>query len=284
MERTNKLFVVGQLIQVRDVRRGEKDGIRWIGGTAVVKSGASEIEFKYFSSEKTKAGKDNSRYPNYDGLEGRVGERVRVNGEISGRLWYNESQNQVINFNEATAGFFNSAKPSDSDVATFEFGGFVVKPLYERYNKDEELIAYEIEIGQANFNGDNMHIVRFTVDKNASNIVNAIQSAYTKGSTVFINGDVLYEVITEERTEEVAFGDPITKKYQSTRKSFLITGGKQVILDEGLAYSPDNIAKLESAYKLFVADLEKQAKDRSSNTGGSGTNAPSMGDNTDRLL
>lgn len=284
MERTNKIFVVGTLLQVRDVRRGEKDGVKWIGGTAVVKSGDSEIEFKYFSSEKTKAGKDNSRYPNYDGLEDRVGERVRVNGEISGRLWYNDSQNQVINFNEATAGFFNSAKPSDQDTATFEFGGFVVKPLHERLNKDEELIAYEMEIGQANYNGDNMHIVRFTVDKDSKNIINAVETAYTKGTTVYINGSIVYEVVVEERTEDVAFGDPITKKFQSTRKSFLITGGKQPIIEDGIAYSAEDIAKLESAYKLYIADLEKKAKERNASSGGTGSNGPAVSDNTDRLL
>ena len=284
MERTNKIFVVGTLLQVRDVRRGEKDGVKWIGGTAVVKSGDSEIEFKYFSSEKTKAGKDNSRYPNYDGLEDRVGERVRVNGEISGRLWYNDSQNQVINFNEATAGFFNSAKPSDQDTATFEFGGFVVKPLHERLNKDEELIAYEMEIGQANYNGDNMHIVRFTVDKDSKNIINAVETAYTKGTTVYINGSIVYEVVVEERTEDVAFGDPITKKFQSTRKSFLITGGKQPIIEDGIAYSAEDIAKLESAYKLYIADLEKKAKERNTSSGGTGSNGPAVSDNTDRLL
>ena len=104
MERTNKIYVIGTLSQVKDTRSGEKDGIAWVAGTAVVTSGTNEIEFKYYSSEKTKAGKPNSRYTNYTGLEARVGERVKVNGELSGRLWFNEGQGQVINFNELSAG------------------------------------------------------------------------------------------------------------------------------------------------------------------------------------
>lgn len=285
MERTNKIYVIGTLSQVKDIRVGEKDGIEWVAGTAVVTSGSNEIEFKFYSSEKTKAGKDNSRYANYIGLDTRVGERVKVNGELSGRLWYNEGQGQVINFNELSAGFFNAAKPTEEDVATFEFSGFVVKPLYERLNKDEKLIAYEMEIGQANFNGDNMQIVKFSVDKDSSKIISAISSSYHKGATVAINGIIKYEVTVEEKVEEVAFGDPIVKTYQNTRKSFVITGGKQVITDEGLAYSPAAIANLEVAYKKYVEDLEKDAKAKAAG-GASGVKGGSAAasDNINRLL
>ena len=53
LEKTNKVYVIGTLTQVKDVRRGEKDNVPWIAGTAIVKSGSSEIEFKYYSSKPT---------------------------------------------------------------------------------------------------------------------------------------------------------------------------------------------------------------------------------------
>jgi hypothetical protein len=280
MERTNKIYVIGNLAQVKDTRSGDKDGISWIAGTAVVTSGSNEFEFKYYASAKTQKGAENSRYTNYIGLSDRIGERVKVNGEINGRVWYNEGQGQVINFNELSAGFFNTPKPTEGDVSTFEFSGFVTKPLYERYNKDEELVAYEMEIAQANYSGNNMQIVRFTVPKENAQIVSAIEKSYAKGTTVAINGEIRYEVTMEEKVEEVAFGDPIVKKYQNTRKSFIITGGKQAIIEEGLAYTPAQIATLQSAYNDYLAQIERDAKER----GTISKSAPAAGNNQDRLL
>lgn len=283
MERTNKVYIVGTLLDVKDIREGEKDGKKWIAGTAVIQTKGSEIEAKFFSSEKTKDLKPNVRYDNYLNISKRIGERVKVNGEISGRVFFNESQGQVINFNEVSAGFFNPAKASDEDVATFEFGGFVVKPLHERLNKEEKLIAHEIELAQANYNGNNMQVIRFTVDKGANKIINAISNSYGKDATVFISGEIVYEVTTEEKTEEVAFGDPIVKKYQNTRKSFVITGGKQPITD-GTAYSRANIDALEASYRDYLAEMEREAKERNVAGGSVVTNKPAASDITDRLL
>ena len=284
MERTNKIYIIGTLSQVKDIRSGDKDGIPWVAGTAVVTSGDNEFELKYYSSAKTQKGAENSRFANYQNLSDRTGERVKVNGEISGRNWFNEGQGQVIGFNELSAGFFNTPKPTEADVATFEYSGFVTKPIYERFNKDEELVAYEMEIAQANYAGDNMQIIRFTIDKDNPKIISAIEKSYAKGVTVSINGIIRYEVITEEKVEEVAFGDPIVKKYQNTRKSFVITGGKQVIVDEGLAYSPTQIAKLESAYRDYLAQVEKDAKARNEAGTSISKPAPAASNNQDRLL
>lgn len=284
LERTNKVYVIGTLTQVKDTRTGEKDGTPWLAGTAVVKSGDNEFEFKYYSSKLTNAGKENSRYANYQNLASRVNERVKVNGEVSGRLWYNEGQGQVINFNELSAGFFNTPKPTEQDTATFEYSGFVTKAIYERYNKDEELIAYEMEIAQANYNGDNMQIVKFTIDKDNPKIISAIEKSYSKGTTVFVLGEIRYEVVMEEKIEEVAFGNPIVKKYQNTRKSFVITGGKQPIVEDGQAYSNADIAKLQSAYQDYLAQLEKDAKERNADGDSAVKKAPAASNNQDRLL
>ena len=265
MERTNKVFIVGTLkeLPADKQRTGDKDGVAWIGGTAIVQSGDNEIEVKYFALEKTQDGRENKRYPNYVALPKMVGQRVKINGELTGRVFYNEGQGQLMPFNEITGGFFNSAKADDADVATFEYSGFVTKPLHERLNKDEQLIAYEIEIGQANYREDNMQVFKFTVDKDNARIKNAIENSYSKNTTVFITGQIRYEVVMEERTEEVDFGDPIVKTFQNTRKTFVITGGKQPIVEEGLAYTTEKINELQSAYQDFLTNLEEQAKDSS---------------------
>lgn len=284
LERTNRVYITGTLSQIKDSREGEKDGVAWIAGTVIVTSGDNEIEVKYFSSAKTKDGRDNMRYANYLGVEKLLGQKVRVNGELSGRVWYNASQGQVINFNEVNASFFNQAKPNDEDSAQFEFGGFVVKPIYERYDKEQNLIHYEMEVGQANYSGETMHIVKFTVGKDNPNVVSAIERAYTKGTTIRILGDIRYEVHMDEVIEEVAFGDPIVKKFQSTFKNFFITSGKDPIIEDGLAYSADDIAKLESSYHNFVARLEEEAKATNEAGGSIVSNGPAHSSNHDRLL
>jgi len=270
-ERMNKVYVIGTLIQIKDTREGVKtvDGkdIPWLAGTAVVHTETDDFEFKYYSSSKTAAGKDNSRYANYQTLEKRIDDRVKISGELSGRVWYNEGQAQIINFNELSAGFFNTPKPTEEDVATFEYSGFVVKTIHERMDKEgEELLAYEMEIGQANYQGDNMQIVKFTIDKGNMNIFNAISGAYFKGSTVQVSGAIHYVIVEEEKVETVMFGDPIVKKFSNTRKSFEITGGKAPITDEGVAYTEMGIGKLEASYNAYVLGVEKKAKDKTTAT------------------
>lgn len=283
MERTNKIYVIGTLIANRDVRTGVKDGKKWIAGTAVIKSGDSEIELKYFSTDKTKDGAPNKRFANYESLDSKIDTRIRANGELAGRVFYNAAQGQIINFNEVSGGFFNEARPTDEDVATFEFGGYVIKPLHERLNKEEKLIAYEIELGQANYNGDGMQIVKFTIDKDSPKIINAIQNSYSKGTTVQINGSINYIVSILEKTEEVAFGEPIVKSFSSVLKTFLIAGGKQPIIDE-TAYTALQINKLEAAYRDFLTEVEREAKTRSDSGADAPGNAPSGSSTPDSLL
>lgn len=283
--RTNKVYIVGTLTQVKDVREGEKDGVRWIGGTAVIKSGDNDIETKFYSSEKTKAGKSNVKYSIYTKLADRVNERVKINGDVLGRIWFSPREGQLITFNEINAGFFNTPRVDEEDAATFEYGGFVYKPIQERQNKDGELIGYEIQIAQANFNNNNMQVVKFFVDKDRTDIVSAIESQYPKNTTVEIMGNIMYEVTNEVRTEEVSFGSPIQKIIPVTRKALVINGGKEAILDEAIAYSQEDISELETSYRNFMEATEQAAKNRADSGDMSPNNTtPAKSDNINRFM
>lgn len=282
MERTNKIYIVGTLLDLPadKLRRGSKDGNDWISGLAIVKSGDSEIEVKFFSLANTKDNKPNKRYANYLTLENLVGKRVKINGDLSGRVFYNEGQGQITAFNEINAGFFNIAGPEDKDTATFEYSGFVTKPLHDRLNKDEKVVAHEIEIAQANYNQDNMQIFRFMVRPDDTKIRQAVEASYEKNTTVFITGVIEYEVSFETKTEEVDFGDPTEKVYRNVLKKFIITGGKQPITQEGLAYTVEDIRKLESSYQEYLTFVEEQAKSSATAV----KSEPAKTNNTDRLL
>ena len=157
------------------------------------------IEHKFFSFETTNDGKPNTRYKNFADLASFEGRRVRISGEINSRAFYNSREGQVIHFNEINSGFVNLAKETDANVATFEFSGYVIKPLHERMNKNEELVAYEIEVGQADYSGENLRTVRFTVDKDNSRMVNSVQTHYGKNTTISINGEINYIVTVVEK-------------------------------------------------------------------------------------
>lgn len=263
MERTNKPYIVGTLKEV-NLRKGSKDGKDYIGGDFVVEvTPTNLIEMKVFSFAKTNDGKENKRYSNYETLESLKGRRVKVTGEFSGRAFYQASQGQVIPFNEITASFINLAKDTDENTATFEFSGYVYKPLTERLDKEEKVIGYDLEVAQANYNGDNIQVIRFSVDPEARGIVNSVRNNYTKHSTISFSGIILHTPVTQTKTEEVEFGDPIVKTFTSVRKSYLITGGKAVIMND-LAYTPAQISALESAYANYIASVEKDAKEQAS--------------------
>lgn len=258
MENLNKIYVVGTLTEV-EIRKGSKDGKEYVGGSCVVTVNGQPIELKFFSNQLKKDGTVNKKYNNILELENMKGRRVSVNGELGSRAFYQASAGQVITFNELNGGFFNLAKDTVADVATFEFSGYVIRPLYERLNKEEKLIAYEMEIGQADYTGENLRVIRFTVDKDSAKIVSAIQGSYTKGATVSINGEIHYQINEVEKKEEVAFGEPIVKKFTNVIKTFLITGGKPVIVSEA-AYTPAQISALETAYSEYLQSVEKEAK------------------------
>lgn len=282
MENLNKIYIVGTLTEV-ELRKGSKDGKDYVGGSCVITSNGQPIEVKFYSSLLKKDNTVNKKYQNIIDLEGMKGRRVTVNGELTSRAFYQVSAGQTITFNEINAGFFNLAKDTVEDVATFEFAGYVMRPLYERLNKEEQLIAYEMEIGQADYTGENLRAIRFTVDKDSPKIVSAIQSSYTKGATVSINGEIRYQVNEIEKKEEVAFGEPIVKKFTNVIKTFLITGGKPVIMTEA-AYTPAQINALELAHAEYLKSVEEDAKKQAQSGQVAVTPAPSKGTTKQGLL
>lgn len=283
MEKLNKVFVVGTLREVSTKKGTTEQGKNYIAGSFKVESEKSLIEFKFYSNELTEKGTLSKRYTNYLELENFLNLKVKVSGDISGRVFYQISQGQSINFNELNASFVNLAKETEQDTATFEYFGFVTKPLYERLNEKEELVAYEIEIGQANYREDNMQIIKFTVNPESKNIVREISNAYTKDKTVSILGKIYYIPFETTKTEEVAFGEPIVKVFNSVRKMFVITGGNKPVVDE-TAYTKEQIGQLQSAYNDFLEKIEKEAKEDVQSGKAVTVEKPANTSNINRLL
>lgn len=268
--KTNKVFVVGTVQEVNTNIGTAKNGKTYIGGKIIVRVDTepqSLIEFKLFAFETTNAGTTNKMFESYKKLDGFLQKRVRVSGELQEGSMVNQSNGTINKFNEIRLTYVNNAKADEKDCATFEFGGFVTKAIYERKNKDDELIGYRIEVGQANYNDTNMQVIKFDVDKNDVNIAAAIESSYEPGTTVSFSGNISHTSRTETKIEEVAFGEPTVKSYVVVDKVYRICGGNVPLgEDDPNSYTNDEIKNLIEAYKK--ADVEKleKAKEESSDT------------------
>lgn len=260
LERTNKVYVVGTLREDIEVREGEKDGQEYIGGKFSVEvSEDNVIEFKFFSYRLTVKNQRNKRYDNFKNLPNLAGQRVRINAELSGRAFYLANQGQTISFNEVSPSFINLAKNEDENTATFEFSGFVFSPLIERMDKEDNIVSYDLEVAQANYNGEKMQLLRFNINPSSRGIISSVRERYTKHSTIAFNGVIKHTPVTETKTEEVEFGEAITKTFTSIKKQYVITGGQNPLLDER-AYTSEEIDALTSSYREFLLSVEENAK------------------------
>ena len=163
----NKVFIVGTIEEVSTQVRATSDGRNFIGGKIVIKTVINDVEnlidCKVLAFEKTKTGDISKLFTSYKMLDGMLHKRVRVTAELAEN--YMPKQDGTLNkYNEVRLKFVSPAKSEDADTATFEFNGFVVKSLYERKNKNDEVYGYRLEVAQANYNDSNVQVIRFDVN------------------------------------------------------------------------------------------------------------------------
>lgn len=266
MTKKNEVFIVGTLVDVNTNVRTSKDGKNFIGGKVSIKAILNGVEniidARVFAMEKTKTGADNKMFKAYASLEGLKGTRVRVNGSLSEGSMVDERTGDVKHFNQIEARFINAAYTTDTeDKATFEYSGFVTRPIYERRDKDDNLLGYRIEVAQANYNDTNCFVVRFDIDKDDVQKASVIEANYLSKSTVEFSG-VLGSVTTiETKTVEADFGEPTVKTFASTNKTYTIVSGNLPLAEgDENAYSNSMIETLVAAYKQADVDRVEAAR------------------------
>lgn len=266
MSRTkiNKVYVVGNLEEVKTTVRTSDSGKTYVNGSIVIKTmvgnAPTVVELKILAFEKKVDNTPNKQYDAFTKLEGLLHKRVRVSGRLQEGSMVNAA-GEVVHFNELYASFVNLAKTEDVDCSTFEYSGFVVKPIYELRNKNDELLGYRIEVAQANYNDSAMQVLKFDIDKDDINIANAIEANYETGSTVKFGGSISYITKTETKVEEVAFGEAIPKVLTSTVKVYRITCGDQPFEEGGPeTYTGDEIKNFVAGYKAADAERINKAK------------------------
>ena len=274
----NNVYLVGELVEIKDFKEGfYGDNLNYVSATVVIKSIVNDQELlteaRTFINELKKDGTPNKNYSVIKNIQNMLNKRVVISGAtLKGERFWSTKTNQLVNSVRVNFNLIRLASSRDNeDTVTFEFGGFVTRPLQEVVDENNVVKYYQITLGQANFKEDNMFEVSFTVDADNEKAARAIENMYEAGVTVEISGVCRTIVNVVEKTTEVAFGDPIVKKYNNVDRKFVITSGSEVITGEG-EYTADVIDRLVAAYKAEGKEIQSKASNAA--TDSSVSNAP----------
>ncbi len=262
----NEVVVVGTLVDNGLEIKESQGGQTYITGNIAVKSvinGEEQVfEFRLFSFQYKKGTTEtNGLFRTYSNLDTKIGSRVKVIGSIEENRFFQERTGQIVSFNLNAGRFIYDVTDKTPDSATFEFAGYVDKPVHEKTNKDGEVLHYELVLGQANYNGTKPVMVKFQVPADNKRAVAYMERNYEKGTTVTINGNLSVEVEKITKEEEVAFGDPIVKEYINTFKAYQIVSGSEPIFGKN-EYTNAIIRTFANAYEDEAIDIQNKAKDR----------------------
>ena len=144
--------------------------------------------------KKTKLGAISKLFISHNKLDSFLNQRVELDCELGEGIMVKD--NSPITFNQINLKFVKAANIGAADAATFDFSGFVVKPMSELVDNDGNTVGHRIEIAQENFSGTNIQVIKFDIDKADTSIANAIETYYMPGETVSVNGVISY-VVTE---------------------------------------------------------------------------------------
>jgi len=277
VEQINRCYFCGTLVEVKNqkevvIKNGRNAGKNAISTTIIIKSvlggedNPTEVttELSSFAMEETKNGKPNPAYKQMKDIYNLVGKRVYTTASIEDNRFYSVRTNQLVPNNRFRFSFINEARADKADAATFEFSGFVKRPIEEKLDADNNLEKYVITLAQANYNKNNLIVAKFTIPKDNKKAVEYMEKQYTKYQTVSIQGVYSTKVKVIQKTDDNdgGFGEPITKTYNNIVKDLVIVHGAPVITGD-TAYTESDIVTLAKAYNDKGQELKEAGENES---------------------
>lgn len=264
--KTNQFKIVGKLISA-EIRTGNRkdNGQGYVSVDATISSVVGgktcEYEVSFFANQMTQDGKESKLYTNYCKVNELVNKKVSVTGDIRENRFWSERNAVMSSKQELSGRFINGVVDSTADEATYSLGGFIVKSLIEKRNKNDEVYRYDVTIGQANYNESGMSMFTLHVNPNDHDIVRGLED-YEVGSTLEIGGNLSFTVETVTRAVENSggFGDAPLKTFTNRQRNFFVTYGSEAVTDaEKGAYDSTVIKTLINAYKAHDVELMNKA-------------------------
>jgi len=265
--RTNNIKIVGRLIGT-DLKEGNRkdNGNGYISGTITVQSvfggETKEFDISLYANAQTQAKQPNKLYISYSKLNELVGKKVEVTGELRENRYWSTNAKQLVSAQQISGRFIRGVSESTEDEAKYELGGFVVSTLTERKNKNGEIYRYDLQLGQANYNGNMASIFTLHVKPTDTEIIRGLQNMYHPGDTVLINGilDYKVEVVTKE-SDNVGFGSGAVHTFTNRSRQLWVAGGSNIYTrEEDGKYSELVIRDLIAAYKAKDVELASKAE------------------------
>lgn len=262
--RKNEVIIVGKLVAADIKKDFDKNGKSYISVDATIQSEikgkTNTFEVNFYAREMTKENQVNKLYTIYSGIEGFLNKKVQVSGELTENRFWSSNAGQLVSAQKINGKFIKGELETTADAATFTIGGFVVKELVEKTNKNNEVYRYDLSIGQANYNNTSMNVFVLHVDPADIEIVRGVKT-YQAGMTVQVKGNLCFT--SEQVTvvdENSGFGEEISRVYTNKQKNYFITGGSNPIKgEESGQYSMDLIQSLIAAYKQKDVELQSGA-------------------------
>ena len=278
--KTNTFKIVGKLTAAEvEQKTKTTDGSTYVIVNAVVVSNIGGVENDYevsfYANQLTADKKISTLFSQYVKMPDLIGKKVEVSGSIRSNRFYSARTDQMANAQTLSGRFIHGVADSIEDSAIFEVGGFLVSALTEKKNKQNEIYAYEVGMGVANYSEDNMSLIILHIRPNDREIINGLKN-YQVGDTFTLNGSLNFitTVVTQEDSGEGGFGQKVVRTFTNKQKNFWVEGGSAKVSDPEEAYSSALVRTLTSAFKAKDVEIQNNAKTNAKPTAAPVEDAP----------
>ena len=264
--KTNSLNIIGTLASIERIEGvSDKSGspVDYVRGslsiTVKLPTKTMTIPVSFYAAKITKAGNPRKLVKQINDLV--LGQRIAIQGTINENKFWIADRDQMAKTKKINLVFINDAKELP-DTATFDYAGFVYKPLKEVFDKDAQSTGqWTISLGQATYLNEYAEIMEFNVDAADRNAIAFIEREYTAGKTVHVVGDVHFDVETVTRSEKADFGPDKVTVYQKNVSILTILSGIAIINADD-DYTSEEMSKLVDGIAVNDRKVIEDQKNR----------------------
>jgi len=274
----NEIFIEGILLE-SDIQTGtSKEGKEYIRGELRIlvnqKIGDETVEsiipVRMFSNKLTKQGKPNRAYESILKVKNEfvsaaaVGgnleeaDAVRITtGSLNESLFVPRGSDREVSFPEIQSNFINKISRNKVTPMTKFNVNVVVNSIKEEVKHEEVTGALILKGAIVQYN-DKLDLIDFKIYNEAAK--NHIQTNYSKGDTVNIQGYINFTSKTEYIEEEQGFGEPILTPKTTTIRELVITTGSVEPFSEERAYAREDLNKALSERAARIVKLKEDSQ------------------------